>query len=430
MSAGGRARTEISSALMGVANSPLRDRVVFVQGAPRSGTTWLVTLLATHPEIAGVETETHLFEFGVDRLFDNFENRDRHLRGLASYLDREELVDLVRDLCDGVLLRMRSHVRGGEDASFVVEKTPTSFHQGALDLRRKLECYPDAYYVHILRDGEAVTRSLMRSTFMRDRSYENCHRVWRESVSFTRDVLGDHPRYREITYEDLRADPGRAVAELYQWLDVDSGETVLQTARAVSKERFSELGVVQPQDEVPRGSSLRRAGRRAKRLAGAAVGRVERRVLDRAKPQVSENAALTYYFVKALRMRDREAVESLTADGLTLTYRSPVGDLVAQGDEARAALMTIADQLFADSWVSEVWAAAPGGPREWWTRGAGQQFWPLFYSGIKGDAQRADLAFGLAPEDGRIASMVVFSIGSPAGRPIRELSLQSLRSPE
>src|SRR3954452_13428825 len=109
---------------MGVGGSLLRARVIFVEGAPRSGTTWLVTLLATHPEIAGVEAESHLFDFGVDRLFDNLEQRHPKLRGLTSYLDREELVDLVRDLCDGVLLAMRAHVSVGPEPPFVVEKTP------------------------------------------------------------------------------------------------------------------------------------------------------------------------------------------------------------------------------------------------------------------------------------------------------------------
>ena len=61
---------------MGRDGSPLRDRVIFVEGAPRSGTTWLVTLLATHPDIAGVQAESHLFDFGVDRVFDNIEGRD------------------------------------------------------------------------------------------------------------------------------------------------------------------------------------------------------------------------------------------------------------------------------------------------------------------------------------------------------------------
>src|SRR3954451_19450644 len=109
---------------VGRGGSPLRDHVIFVEGAPRSGTTWLVTLLATHPEIAGVGAESHLFDFGVDRLFDNFEHRDEYRHGLTRYLDRDELVDLVRDVCDGVLLAMRSHVSAGASPEFVVEKTP------------------------------------------------------------------------------------------------------------------------------------------------------------------------------------------------------------------------------------------------------------------------------------------------------------------
>src|SRR5829696_8348006 len=104
---------------MGVAGSPLRERVIFVEGAPRSGTTWLVTLLATHPEIAGVQAESHLFDFGTDRLFDNFEHRHPHLHGLWHYLEREQLVDLVRDFCDGVLLAMRAHVSAGTEPRFV-----------------------------------------------------------------------------------------------------------------------------------------------------------------------------------------------------------------------------------------------------------------------------------------------------------------------
>ncbi len=181
---------------MGIADSPLRDRMIFVQGAPRSGTTWLQMLLATHPQIAGVEPESHLFEFGVDRLFDNFEGRRKHLRGLSAYVEREELVDLVRDLCDGLFLTMRSHVRGTSTPDFVVEKTPTSFPQKALDLRRKRECFPDAWFLHVIRDGDAVTRSLMSAPWMPDRSEAACKELWRDCVGYTRECLGDSPRYR------------------------------------------------------------------------------------------------------------------------------------------------------------------------------------------------------------------------------------------
>lgn len=413
---------------MGVANSPLRDRVVFVQGAPRSGTTWLVMLLATHPQIAGVETESHLFEFGVDRLFDNLEFRHRHLRGLSTYVDRDELIDLVRDLCDGVFLRMRSRVAGGEEAKFVVEKTPTSFPQGSLDLKRKRECFPDAWYVHIVRDGEAVTRSLMRAPFMADRSPDACRKLWEDCVGFTREVLGDHPRYREVSYELMRSDPARVAGELFEWLGVDASEKRRQLADDVSRERFSELGDPPAETEPPARSGLARGARRVRRLAGTALERAERRVLPDRKPEATESEALAFYFVQALRKPDLEQLRSLTTASMSLTYRSPEGDLLVQGDDAREALVAIADQMFRKRPISEWIAAAPGGPRVWWTRGRGQEFWTILLSNVGGDATRVDVALGITPEGGKIAGLVVISAGPLRGRALRELSLDSLRS--
>ena len=416
---------------MGVANSPLRDRVVFVQGAPRSGTTWLVMLLATHPQIVGVETESHLFEYGVDRLFDNLEFRHRHLRGLSTYVDREDLVDLVRDLCDGVFLGMKARVAGGEDATYVVEKTPTSGPQGSLDLKRKRECFPDAWYLHIVRDADAVTRSLMRSPFMEDRSEEACRRLWEDCVGFTREVLGDHPRYCEVGYEDLRADPAETAGRLYEWLGVEASERTLDLARNLSRERFSELGTVPAGNAGEAGDSqLRRGARRARRLAGAAVERVESRVLAEQSQEPTAEEALAFYFVQALRKPDPDGLRSMTTESMSLSYRSPEGDLLVQGDDAREALVAIAQRMFSNRPISEWLASAPGGPRVWWTRGRGQQFWTIFFSNVGGDATRVDVAMGWTPEEGRIASLVVVSAGALDGRPLRELSLESLRFPD
>lgn len=411
---------------MGVANSPLRDRVVFVQGAPRSGTTWLVMLLATHPEIAGVETESHLFEYGVDRLFDNLEFRDPHLRGLSTYVDRDELVDLVRDLCDGVFLGVRSRVAGGEQASFVVEKTPTSLPQGSLDLQRKRECFPDAWYIHIVRDGDAVTRSLMQAPFMADRSPEACRQLWEDCVGFTRQTLGDHPRYREISYEALRSDPGGVARELFEWLGVAAGEDERQRAEDVSRERFSELGAPPPAAEAPEGSAVRRGAHRIRKLAGAALDRAERRLRADPEVEVTENDALAFYFVQALRTADAEQLRALTTDDMSLTFRSPDGDLIAQGEDARKALVRLAQRMFGSRPISEWIAAAPGGPRVWWTRGRGQEFWTILFSNVGGDATRVDVALGITPERGKVEGLVVISAGPLEGRALRELSLESL----
>lgn len=402
---------------MGVADSPLRDRVIFVQGAPRSGTTWLVMLLATHRQIAGVEAESHLFEYGVDRLFDNFEGRDPHLRGLRTYLERDQLVDLTRDLCDGVFAAMAANVGADPATDFVVEKTPTSRPGGALDLRRKRECYPDGWYLQIVRDGDAVTRSLMNAPWMPDRSETACRRLWSDCVEYTRACLGDHPNYREIRFEELVADPRQVAGDLFEWLGIDAGEETLRTVAALSRERFSELGAATDESSVT--SQLATQLRRSKSLARRAVGRLRS---SGAQPEGDDPLAnLSFGFARALRERDAAAIRSMTTESVSLVFRSPDGDLCVRGEDARAQLCEIGTTLFTARHVSEWWAAAGGGPREWWTRAPGQPFWSIFFSGIAGDATRVDLAFGLTPKDGLIEEVVVFSAGALSGRPVRQL---------
>lgn len=383
--------------------------MIFVEGAPRSGTTWLVTLLATHPEIAGVEAESHLFDFGVDRLFDNYEGRDPRLHGLQSYLDREELIDLARDLCDGVLLAMRSHVSVGAEPRFVVEKTPIAAG-GGLDLARKAECYPDAWYIHIVRDREAVARSLMRAPWMEDRSYAACAGLWDQTVGDARARLGDLPRYREVGYEELRADPAKTSRALFQWLGAGAGSETLETIRVLSREQFSELGAVAA------------APRRAKSSRPvSALREVLARQRDRigaGSPDEAPGSGLAFAFVRALRERDAEALRSLTAPSLELIYRSAEEDHLLRGEEGRAALVRIAEDTFARRYVGEWWASAGGGPGEWWTSAPGKPFWTIFFSALGGDAARVDLAIGLALEGDLVRRATVISAGPLAGRPV------------
>jgi Sulfotransferase family len=395
---------------MGREGSPLRDRVIFVEGAPRSGTTWLVTLLATHPEIAGVEAESHLFDFGVDRLFDNLEGRDPYFHGLASYLDRGELVDLVRDFCDGALLAMRSHVSAGATPAFVVEKTPIAGSEGALDLERKRDVYPDAWYIHIVRDREAVARSLMRAPWMPDRSYAACARLWDRTVDRARSTLGDLPRYREVSYEALRDDPASACRELFEWLGIASGERVLETVRVLAREQFSELGAVKPGGGIAGRSTPATSARAALRRRGS-------RLLRRGSTE-KPDSALTFRFVRALRERDADMLRSLTAPSLEVVYRSADGDLLLREEEARDALVRIAEDTFSRRYVGEWWAS-PGAARgEWWTSTPGKTLSTIAFSALGGDATRVDLAIVLAIDEGLVRRAVVLAASPLAGRPI------------
>jgi hypothetical protein len=403
---------------MGRAGSPLRDHVIFVEGAPRSGTTWLVTLLATHPEIAGLEAESHLFDYGVDRLFDNYEYRDLHRHGLQSYIERDAFVDGIRDLCDGILIAMRDRVSAaGTTPAFVVEKTPIAAAIGALDLARKRECYPDAWYIHIVRDREAVARSLMRAPFSPDRSHAACAGLWDRTVGGARAVLGDLPRYREVSYESLRSDPGAGCGELFDWLGVESGDAVVEMVRRLSREQFSDLGTVVDDPVEPAPSRLAAAGDRL--IAGARTVRERRRSRARRDGEPEPpGSGLAWTFVQALRQRDAETLRSLTAPSFELMFRSAGSDRSLRGDDGRTALVGIAEDTFARGYVGEWWASAGGGPGEWWTSSPGRPLWTVFFSAVGGDATRVDLAIGLVLEDDVIRRAVIISAGPLAGRPI------------
>src|SRR4051794_24532828 len=347
---------------MGRADSPLRNRVIFVEGAPRSGTTWLVTLLAMHPQIAGVEAESHLFDFGVDRLFDNRENRDPLLHGLRQYVAREELLDLTRDLCDGIFMAMREKVAPATTPAFVVEKTPVGARTDGVDVELKRDLYPDAWYIHLVRDREAVTRSLMRSPFMGDRSYENCAGLWDRVVGDLRRHLGGLPRYREVPYEELRRDPAEGCRQLFEWLGLPAGDDVLDVVRALSRELFSDMGAVPPR---PAGGASEGAAARARR----AVGRVRARLGPTGSepaPAPPESAAL-FLFIQALHECDPETLRSLTHAKLEFVHRRPEGDVWLEGDEAREALVRFGQEAFGRRYVGEWWGSGGGGPGEWWS---------------------------------------------------------------
>jgi hypothetical protein len=298
-------------------------------------------------------------------------------------------------------MAMRSHVTVGAEPPFVVEKTPFTPADARRPLARQRECYPDGWYVHIVRDREAVIRSLMRAPWLADRSYDACARIWDETVGLARETLGDLPRYREVKYEDLVEDPAQACAALFDWLGVDSGPETLDRVRLLSRESYSEHAPLPVTPKLPAIAATRRLLSNARTaIDGGLRNAVQSGGRDEAESE------LTYSFVQSLRDHDAETLRSLTAPKLNVVFRSPDGDLSARGDDGRNALMTMGDQMFARRYV-----------HEWWVAAQGDMSCTIFFGALGGDATRVDMAFGLQLDDELIASAVVVSAGPLSGRP-------------
>lgn len=181
--------------------------MIFNVGARRSGTYWLQRIVCAHPTVAEVPSETYLFSHGIAPLRARFQHADRDDREMGSvFADREKVIAAIRSLCDTVF---EEFARPGD--THIAERTP--WHVEHLPLIA--EIYPDARFVHIVRDGRDAVRSLVHwywgPTTVRDAAAE-----WRRSVEAGRaaaPALGE--KLLEVRYEDLLADLRESVERIY-----------------------------------------------------------------------------------------------------------------------------------------------------------------------------------------------------------------------
>jgi hypothetical protein len=91
------------------------------------------------------------------------------------------------------------------------------------------ELFPEARFVHLIRDGRDVTLSYKQAGWGPKDVAESAY-YWKRFVERGRSTgraLGDG-RYREVHYEELVADPERIVKELCDFLDVTFEDEMLQ----------------------------------------------------------------------------------------------------------------------------------------------------------------------------------------------------------
>jgi hypothetical protein len=222
------------------AGSSLDGRVGFLVGARRSGTNWLHALMALHPELVRVPSETHLF-YTLARLQERFQHG---LIGSANtgavYLPREDLIAAFRDLCDKAFaIQLETHAGPGQ---LIIERTP--FHALHLDLIG--EVYPNAPVVHVIRDGREVAESLVRQPWGPN-TLADAAAEWVDTITKAR---AHRPaRYHEVRHEDLVDDVAEAMTGVFDFLGVETTEELRHRLRVIAPRPVNATaapGVVRP----------------------------------------------------------------------------------------------------------------------------------------------------------------------------------------
>jgi hypothetical protein len=106
------------------------------------------------------------------------------------------------------------------------DKTPDNAFN--LDLIEKH--FPNAQYIHMLRDGRDSVASFFKSNFYKGDIIRAAYK-WRDSVRFCRKFMKkikDKTRFFELRYEDLVSEPEKKIKEICNYLNIDTTEKMLQ----------------------------------------------------------------------------------------------------------------------------------------------------------------------------------------------------------
>lgn len=206
----------------GLESLPIKLKLIFIVGMPRSGTTLIEQILSSHPRVsAGGE----LSIAGECELL--FDQRRKEL-GRQGPVDPQNpnehrLLAEIRELyIDRLFAR-------DLDADFITDKQPGNF--GRLGFVRSL--FPEAAFIHCRRHPIATCWSLFSANFAAHEPYYNTlehlahyYACYERLMSHWQEVLS--PSVTDIDYEELVANPGKQIERLLMSVGLEWDERCLQ----------------------------------------------------------------------------------------------------------------------------------------------------------------------------------------------------------
>ena len=202
--------------------------LIFLIGAPRSGTTWLQLLLSSHKSITTTR-ETHLYDNYISRIMNGWQNelKQNSPDGLHTFLSNAEFLDVVRGFSD----RLFHHIHQKDaSSSIILEKTPAHVKY-VLHLR---ELYPRSRFIQVIRDPRAVAASMKNAKakdwgdWVAPTPLDSAMR-WRRLLEKRRSIKEKLSHdYFEIRYENLHDKPNIFLKLMFDWMNIEVTEADIE----------------------------------------------------------------------------------------------------------------------------------------------------------------------------------------------------------
>jgi len=206
---------------------------VVIFGAPRSGTTYVNAILNAHPRVH-ITHETRLFMWAHLTLgtLENDHVALTHREEFKEYL-KPQLAVLIRGFYKK--LDPSAAVWGDKNPHYAAPRA-----EGVLETVADL--FPEARFIHIVRDGRDVVASLVRKR-TKDGvpwvSFETAHQVWNGHVNgglkFAKDAASGS--VLEVRYEELIADDVGMARRMCDFIGIDCHPQVIEFCEGQREER-------------------------------------------------------------------------------------------------------------------------------------------------------------------------------------------------
>lgn len=262
----------------------MQDRLVFLIGSPRSGSTLSSRLLGAHSEVFAPEEPhlitpiAHLGYYGSveEAPYDPIIVRQA-ARHLVAHLPGGEsaYLDALRAYTDAVYRGLLGSEEAGA-ASLLLDKTPA--YALCLDFLARL--YPEARYVVLTRHPIAVWSSYVDSFFDGDDRVAHAHNPLLERYvpAIARFLRTATVPIHVLHYESLVRDPEKSCRDLCDFLEIEFEPAMVDYGATPSARRESSRGLGDPSQVA---KEIRPTTRSLSKWATASTGRPERVALYR-----------------------------------------------------------------------------------------------------------------------------------------------------
>jgi hypothetical protein len=201
---------------------------IYIIGAPRSGTTWLHSMLGLHPNVASL-AELNIFRsylrpvLNAWELEEKINSSGKWRMGLPLLFPVYERDKLFKDLLQAVYQKVADSKPG---STHILDKHPAN----TLEVPLIRQYYPDARFIHIIRDGREVARSLIRihremGAVFGSSTWDNACWQWNAYVGQGIAHRGQ-PWYMEVKYEDLQQNGPLLLKEIFDFCGLDSNTAI------------------------------------------------------------------------------------------------------------------------------------------------------------------------------------------------------------